>query len=215
MPIQTTEGTGPGSVDRVFPRILNGKVRDVNIARNALDTYKGLVIIDNDNEPGTTLQLDGTMESTGSIESDSFIRGYAAGQLLNTQFYTFNNGVLTNASTSFTDFASVSYTPVSATSKLLIEYHAMYTINGGNGDSWRSRLTVDGTQITWRDQVYNASDDGGGGTRSGVLFPLSMVYTNSSVAAKTIKAQAARVIADDTLSLDTTSAYLRVSEFAR
>jgi len=215
MSIQTTEGTGPGSVERVFPRIINGRVKNVNIARNALDSYKGLVIIDNDDEPGTTVQLDGTMESTGSIESDSYIRGYAAGQLLNTQFYTFNNGVLTNTSTNYTDFASISYTPVSATSKLLIEYHAMYTINGGNGDSWISRLTVDGNQITWRNQIFNASDDGGGGTRSSVLFPLSMVYTNSSIVAKTIKAQAARLTADDTLSVDTTSAYLRISEFAR
>ena len=215
MSATSTEGVGLGSVYRVMPKIVNGIVKNVNIAKNALDSYKGLIIVDPDGETEDTYQLNGNMVSSGSIESDSYIRGHAAGQLLNTQFYTFANGVLTNTSTDYTDFASVSYTPVSATSSLLIEYHAMYTINGGNGDSWRSRLTVDGNQITWRDQVFTASEDGGGGTRSGVLFPISMVYTNSSLVAKTIKAQAARISADDTLSLDTTSAYLKITEIAR
>jgi len=213
MATQTTEGTGPGSVERYLPKIINGLVRDVNIARNALDTYRGLVIVNKDNETDTTYQLTGNMGATGSIESDSWIRGHAAGQLLNTQFYTFDNGVVLCSSNSFTDVASVSYTPVSATSKLLIEYHAMYTVSGSLADSFRSRLTLDGNQLTWRDQSFiNGS---GGGTRSGVLFPISMVYTNSNVVAKVIKAQAARVSADDSVSLDTTSAYLRISEFAR
>jgi len=110
------------------------------------------------------------------------------------------------------DFASVSYTPVSATSKLLIEYHAAYTISSGMVSSWRSKLVIDGDQITWRDQTPVTSE--GGGTRSGVLFPISMVYTNSNITARTIKAQAARLDAEGTLSVDTISAYLRVSEFA-
>lgn len=212
MATQTTEGTGPGSVDNIKPKIINGVVRDVNISRNALDQYRGLVIVDGTGEDDTTYQLTGNMMSTGSIESDSWIRGHAAGQLLNTKFYTFS-GVVTNSSTSYTDFASVSYTPVSNTSTLLIEYHTMYTINGGAGDSWRSRLTVDGSEITWRDQVFLNS--AGGGTRSCVLFPISMVYTNSNLTAKSIKAQAARISADDTLSVDTGSAYLKVTEIAR
>jgi hypothetical protein len=204
---QTTQGTGPGSAASLKPPILNGIVKDHNISRNALDSYEGFISIDGSNEARPIGTITGDLSATG------YVRGNAAGQLLNTAFYTFSNGVLTNASGTYTDFASVSYTPVSASSTLLIEYHATFAVNGGQGDGFRSRLTVGATEITWRSQTW--ADGQGGGTRSGVLFPISMVYTNSSVAAKTIKASANRASGDDTLSLDTTSAYLRISEYAR
>jgi hypothetical protein len=207
MGASTTQGTGNGSVTKIKPVIINGVVKDYHISRDALDSYEGYLNIDGSNE-GRPI---GTI--TGDLSATGYVRGNAAGQLLNTAFYTFNNGVLTNASGTHTDFASVSYTPVSASSTLLIEYHATFAINGADGDGFRSRLTVGATEITWRSQTW--TDGPGGGTRSGVLFPISMVYTNSSVAAKTIKASANRASGDDTLSLDTTSAYLRISEYAR
>ena len=222
---QTTQGTGPGSASSLKPIIINGVVKDYNISRNALDEYKGVLSVDGDGEgePIATItgdlsvtgniEADGDLNVTGNIEADGYVRGNAAGQLLNTVFYTFDDGVLTNASTSYTDFASVSYTPVHASSTLLIEYHAQYTVNGADGDDFRSRITVDGTEITWRNQAW--ADGPGGGTRSAVLFPISMVYTNSNTTAKNIKVSAARSSSDDTLSLNTTSAYLRISEFAR
>ena len=213
MAATTTEGTGAGSANKYNPLIVNGKVKDVNVSRNALDMYRGYLNVDGLDLTNPIATIIGDLDITGNIEATGYVRGYLAGQLLNTQFYTFNNGVLTNASGTYTDFASVSYTPVSASSTLLIEYHATFAVNGGQGDGFRSRLTVGATEITWRSQTW--ADGQGGGTRSGVLFPISMVYTNSSVAAKTIKASANRASGDDTLSLDTTSAYLRVSEYAR
>ena len=225
MGASTTQGTGHGSVTKLKPVILNGVVKDYNISRNALDMYEGYLSVDGSNEEqpigqingglsiAGDLGVEGSIGTNGNVEADGYVRGHADGQLLNTAFYTFDNGVIVCSNTSFTDVASVSYTPVSATSKLLIEYHAMYTVSGSLGDSFRSRLTLDGNQLTWRDQAfYNGA---GGGTRSGVLFPISMVYTNSNLVAKAIKAQAARVSADDSVSLDTTSAYLRISEYAR
>jgi len=213
MAATTTEGTGAGSAGKYNPLIINGKVKDVNVSRNALDMYRGYLSVDGLDLMNPIATITGDLDVTGDIEATGYVRGHLAGQLLNTAFWTFDNGVIVCSNTSFTDVASVSYTPVSATSKLLIEYHAMYTVSGSLGDSFRSRLTLDGNQLTWRDQAfYNGA---GGGTRSGVLFPISMVYTNSNVALKTIRAQAARVSADDSVSLDTTSAYLRISEYAR
>lgn len=203
----TTQGTGHGSVSKLKPVIINGVVKDYNISRNALDSYEGYLSIDGSNEGDPIGSITGDLSATG------YIRGNAAGQLLNTAFYTFNDGVLTNNSGTYTDFASVSYTPVSASSTLLIEYHATFAISGSLGDGFRSRLTVDGGEITWRSQSW--TNGAGGGTRSGVLFPISMVYTNNNVTAKAIKASANRASGDDTLSVDTTSAYLRISEYAR
>ena len=225
MSATTTEGTGPGSAADIKPKIYNGVVKDVNIARNALSMYEGILSVDGTSEVDPVayvngglevdndVQLDSDLYVDGKIESDSYIRGYAAGQLLNTSLYTFNNGVLTNASGTYTDFATVSYAPVHADSILLIEYHATFAVNGANGDGFRSRITVDGSEITWRTQTW--SDSAGGGTRSGVLFPISMPYTNSTTTAKSIKVSANRASGDDTLSVDTTSSYLRISEYAR
>jgi len=225
MSATTTEGTGPGSAADILPKLYNGVVKDVNISRNALDMYEGVLSVDGtgENEPiayingGLTVENDVQLNSTlyvdGKIESDSYIRGYAAGQLLNTSLYTFSNGVLTNNSGTYTDFANISYTPVYANSTILIEYHAQFAVNGANGDGFRSRITVDGSEITWRDQTW--SNSAGGGTRSGVLFPISMVYTNSNTTAKNVKVSGSRSTGDDTMSVDTTSAYLKISEFAR
>jgi len=219
MATQTTEGTGPGSAADIKPKIYNGVVRDVNIARNALDMYEGLLSVDGTSENDPVAYINGGLEvdnyiySDGKIESDSYIRGYAAGQLLNTAFFTFSDGVLTNSAATYTDFASVSYTPVRANSTLLIEYHATFAVNGNGADGFRSRITVDASEITWRSQSW--SNALGGGTRSAVLFPISMVYTNSNVTAKAVKVSAAQDTANDTLSVNTNSAYLRISEFAR
>jgi hypothetical protein len=46
MAATTTEGTGPGSVDNIKPKIMNGVVKDYNIAKDALDNYRGLVVVD-------------------------------------------------------------------------------------------------------------------------------------------------------------------------
>jgi hypothetical protein len=224
MSATTTEGTGPGSAADIKPKIYNGVIRDVNIARNALDMYEGLLSVDGTavNDPvayingglevENNVQLNSDLHVDGRIESDSYIRGYAAGQLLNTAFYTFTDGVLTNNSGTYTDFAVVSYTPVYASSKLLIEYHATFSVNGNGEDGFRSRITVDASEITWRSQSW--ANSAGGGTRGSVLFPISMVYTNSNVTAKAIKVSAAQDTANDTLSLNTNSAYLKISEFA-
>jgi hypothetical protein len=219
MTAQTTEGTGPGSAADIKPKIYNGVVKDVNIARNALDMYEGVLSVDGTTESEPVAYINGGLEVDnyiyvdGKIESSSYIRGYAAGQLLNTSLYTFSNGVLTVNSGTYVSFATASYTPVRANSKLVIEYYTTFSVSGSLGDAFRSRITVDGSEITWRDQTWN--NGAGGGTRSGVLFPISMVYTNSNTTAKAIVVSANRSGGDDTLSVDTTSSYLRISEYAR
>lgn len=192
MAATTTQGTGPGAVDNILLPIYNGIVKNDNIQVNALD---------------------GNLDVTGSITAGGVIQSSAAGQLINTKFTTFTTGTVTCSANSYVNFASVSYTPVSSQSTLFIEYQAPYTINGNGADAFRSKITVNGTEITYRDQTYGTV--AGTGTRSSTLFPIAMPYTNTSVTAKTIVVAAEQNGANDTLSVDTNSACLKITEVSR
>lgn len=196
MAASTSEGTGHGSAAKIKPLILNGEVKKANLEPAILDEYNYEI------------------NTSGNITSEGYIRGAQDGQLLNTIFFTFENGNVTNSSTNYTDFASVSYTPVSNNSTLLIEYHAPYTVSGSLGDEWRSRITVGASTITSRNQVW--TNAAGGGTRSAALFPISMYYNNEVTTALSIKVSAAaQGSANDTLTVNTDYSYLRISEYAQ
>jgi hypothetical protein len=194
MAASTTEGTGHGSAAKIKPLILNGDVKKTNL------------------EPAILSEYDYDINTAGNITSEGYIRGASYGQLLNTIFYTFTSGDVTNNSTSYTDFATVSYTPVSNDSILTIEYHTPYTVSGSTADEFRSRITVGLTTITSRNQVW--ANGAGGGTRSATLFPISMHYVNSVTTALSIKVSAAQISSNDTLTVNTNYAYLRISEYA-
>ena len=208
----TNEGTGSGAVGRSLSPIYNGVVEADNLGVDILHNWEYDINATGDMTTTSNVSADGNIYSGGNITAEGYVRGSALGQLLNTSFWTFGDGNVTNASGTYTDFASVSYTPVSASSHLLIEYQAAYTINGGGTDSFRSRITVDGTTVTYRTQTW--VNVGGQDVRSGMLFPIAMVYANNDDVALSIKVSAARVSSDDTLTVDTNSAVLKISEFA-
>ena len=196
MSATTTEGTGYGAVSKIKPLIFNGEVKKINLEPAILDDYE--------------------INIAGNITSEGHIRGAALGQLLNTIFYTFNSGNVLNDSQEYVILANVSYTPVSNNSSLLIEYHTPYTVSGnsvGIPDVFASQITVEDIQITFRTHFYALGN--GGGTRSGVLFPISMIYNNTVATALSIKASAAQVTgSNDTLTVNTNSAYLTISEYS-
>jgi hypothetical protein len=196
MSATTTEGTGYGSVSKIKPLIFNGEVKKINLEPAILDDYE--------------------INIAGNITSEGHIRGAALGQLLNTIFYTFNSGNVLNDSQEYVILANVSYTPVSNNSSLLIEYHTPYTVSGnsvGTPDVFASQITVEDIQITFRTHFYALGN--GGGTRSGVLFPISMIYNNTVTTALSIKVSAAQVTGtNDTLTVNTNSAYLTISEYS-
>ncbi len=194
MAATTSEGTGHGSAAKMKPLILNGEVKKVNLQPETFEDYNY------------------NINSSGNISSEGFIRGDYFGQLLNTKFFDLADGNVTNNSTSYLDFANVSYTPVSNNSTILIEYDTSYSLDGGGSDEWRSRITVGATTITSRNQVWN--NDRGGGTRSATMFPISMIYNNTVTTALSIKVSAARILGDDTLTVNTDNSFLRISEYA-
>jgi hypothetical protein len=117
-------------------------------------------------------------------------------------------------STADTSIASYSYTPVSSSSYIVIEYQTRYTISGSTADDFVSRIAVDGVEQSYSIQYWlNAS---GGGTRSGVLFPLMARYTNSNTTAKTITITVRQGSSDDsgTFYKDTTTV-MKITEIGR
>jgi hypothetical protein len=169
------------------------------------------------NETGGAVKM--AMDTTGNVVFTGFVKANAwrAGQVINdimlsnTEVTISTTTIATSASD--TDFLRYDYTPLSSTSYLVIHYHlASYDFTGGTGnDSYLSRIKVDGTEITYGAQsTVN-------GFRTGVLFPLTGRYTNSSTAIKTIVVAARRNSADDSITIanSSTSMWLRITEIGR
>lgn len=208
----SSEGSGPGSVQTIKPLIINGVVEAENLGVDILHNWQYDINATGDMTTDSNVSADGDISSGGNITADGYIRGSALGQHLNTSFWTFSSGNVSNNSGTYTDVANVSYTPVSASSHLLIEYHAPYTVSGSATDTWRSKITINGTEITYRTQVW--VNVAGQDVRSSVIFPIAMKANNSVTTALTIKVSVARTTGDDTLTVDTNNAFLKISEFA-
>lgn len=165
-------------------------------------------------------------ESTGaeiwSIDRTGVVTRTAwdVGEVINTRVY--NNSDLgmsattTINSTTYTNVAAITYTPKSTTSHLWIEFDANYDFsNGTTADDFFSRITVAGSVISERNQIMVGQV--GGGTRSGVIFPISGRYTNSSTSGIAITVQARWGTADDAIRVygSSTSGYMRIQEIGR
>ena len=165
-------------------------------------------------------------ESTGaeiwSIDRTGVVTRSAwdVGEVINTRVY--NNSDLgmsattTINSTTYTNVAVITYTPKSSTSHLWIEFDANYDYsNGTTTDDFFSRITVAGSVISERNQIMVGQV--GGGTRSGVIFPISGRYTNSSTSGIAITVQARWGSADDAIRVygSSTSGYMRIQEIGR
>jgi hypothetical protein len=142
------------------------------------------------------------------------------GEVINTRVY--NNSDLgmsattTINSTTYTNIAIITYTPKSSTSHLWIEFDANYDYsNGTTADDFFSRITVGGSVISEKNQIMIGQV--GGGTRSGVIFPISGRYTNSSTSGIAITVQAKWGSADDAIRVygSSTSGYMRIQEIGR
>jgi hypothetical protein len=159
----------------------------------------------------------GNLTTAGSITPGA----WTAGQVIKDTMLSNSDVTVSTTtvatSTSDTDFITYSYTPVSTSSYLIIHVHvASYDADSSAGtgiDSYISRIKVDGAEITWSKQytkdTYNF--------RTGVLFPLTGRYTNSSTAAKTITVAVRRDTADDNITItnSATSLWMRITEVAR
>ena len=207
-------GTGEGG------QILLAASGGLYSSASMIDNFQNqLRILRGTNTGGSTTQLIGLNLQTGNLSVAGIVSpgAWSAGQVIkdtilsNTEVTISTTTIAT--STSDTDFLTYSYTPVSSTSYLVIHYHlASYDFSAGTGnDSYFSRIKVNDTEI-----VFGAQSTVNG-FRTGVLFPLTGRYTNSSTAAKTITVAARRNSADDSITIvnSSTSMWLRITEIGR
>lgn len=212
----TTEGTGPGAADNIKPKILNGAVNAGNVQPQSLQNYHGDInaVKNNGDIYGNNVYVSGSLQVNSNISATGWIRGDAAGQVLNVSVNTSSGTFTNNTSGTFTSIMSVNYVPVSSQSKIVVSFDAGFSMNGSGGDSFRSRLVVSGNPIITRDQILTS---GAVGTtmRGNTLFPLSYVYTNATTASTTIAVQACPLLSDDTVTVNKSEAILTITEIAR
>lgn len=114
------------------------------------------------------------------------------GDNANPSQYTFDTAT-------YATWVSVSFTPKSTNSRIIIQADAEYRISGSLSDTFWVRVTDAGNQRFEKTQEFaNAS---GGGTRSGVLLPLMCSYDNTTTTARNITVDFKRGTADDDITL--------------
>jgi hypothetical protein len=204
---------GTGYTD--FIKVTNTAAGAININKTFRLTNLGNLEIVNSAYSAIPLILSdaGNLILAGSVTPNAWTAGQVIKEVMlsNTEVTISTTTIAT--STSDTDFLTYSYTPVSSSSYLIIHYHlASFSFASGTGnDSYFSRIKVDGTEITYS---YQSTVNG---NRSGVLFPLTGRYTNSSTTAKSIVVACRRDSADDSITIvnTATSMWLRITEIAR
>jgi len=194
---------------------------------NDLYVYRNLVVSGNEEIKGDStidgdLLVMGDERVNGNVNVDGYVlaKTFLPGQVINVSM--FNNTQLSQTvktinATVTSNIFTTSYTPKYSTSYLIIEYQTNYSLGGGNGDSAWAYLNVnDGTstRISQTNQVWVNSQ--GGGTRSGVLFPLNGRYTNSNTTAKTITVDLYNATDADPITVASDiSTWLKITEVGR
>ena len=125
----------------------------------------------------------GNQGATGAQGAQGSTYGSSAGQVISMTIWNASEmGFTSNFSTSSTTYsaiASKTYTPKSNSSYIFIEAYAVYNYGGGSqADDFYVNLTWNGAEIGYTHQIFVAAS--GGGTRSGVLFPVAGRVTNGS-----------------------------------
>lgn len=182
---------------------------------------QNLRFVKNLNESGGAplgyFDTDGNLTTTGYLAPQKWQAGQVIKDIMlsNAEVTVVSTTIATSGST--TNFITYNYTPLSASSYLIVHFHlSKYTPQGTTDDSWYSTLSVDGSEIAYSWQMVNDNGSGTSG-RSGVLFPLTGRFTNSNTAVKQIQVGARRDSADDSITIDNsaTSMWLRITEIAR
>lgn len=134
------------------------------------------------------------------------------GSILQVRCYTAGENVFSGTATDIV-VTSPTFTPVSSSSWLLVEFDCGYAIGGYGADTFEAYLRQGTTTLQTHRQVFT-STGAGGGTRSGTLLPIMARYTNTSTAGKAFNLRVLRTAGDDTLTW-VGSMFCRITEVQR
>ena len=215
MGANASEGTGPGSASNQRPLIKNGVVKGVNLDIDCLNEYMHNITADGNLIVGGTTRMDDDLSVLADVAATGYVRGGASGQLVNTYVAKITTGDLTTSGGTPLTVATINYTPVSSANvNLFIEFHADYSVAGSQGDAFQSKIAVNGSAIAYRTQTF--ANGAGGGTRSGVLFPITAIHNQTGTSALTITFVVTRTSGDDSTTIYQTGsdpAAVRISEY--
>jgi hypothetical protein len=182
---------------------------------------------------GSKVDISGTLHSSGNIDTSANITSvgtmipssYRSGQVINivflqsTQFGQFSGTITPANNTTDYQVAEYSYTPLHASSKIIVDYGCLYTLTGsisGVNDEFDSQITIDDVPVARRYQQWLSGGGvgAGTGTRSSTLFPITGGASNASLGARNIKILIRRYSGDDTILFANSSfdAYMRITE---
>jgi hypothetical protein len=182
---------------------------------------------------GSKVDISGTLHSSGNIDTSANITSvgtmipssYRSGQVINivflqsTQFGQFSGTITPANNTTDYKVAEYNYTPLHASSKIIVYYGCLYAVDGNStsaNDEFDSQITIDGVTAARRYQRWLLSGGAGvgTGTRGSTLFPITGGASNASLGARNIKIFVRRYSGDDTISFASASydAYMRITE---
>ena len=192
-------GSGSGNTSLDLKANVNGKIlyiknqNDTDVAvintNNSASSQRvhlvpsgGRVGINKTN-PSTTLDVVGNIRASGWIRyADSY---NTHGRIINVNNQECSSSdVIITPSSSYQTAFSLTYTPVSSSSILLIRFDGRYRMNGSGDDFAWSNITINGTAHTYH-RIDHQNNSGGGG-RSQNLIPINSLYTNTDTTTKTI-----------------------------
>jgi cytoskeletal protein CcmA (bactofilin family) len=152
----------------------------------------------------------GDLRVSGTILASQFLPG----QVIFTNMINITGSNQTITANTTSDIITYSYTPKNANSSILMEFQTKYTLGGAGTDSARAELWVDSSNISYTYQQWGEAL--GGGTRSGIIFPIVGKYTNSSITAKNIIVKLQNSTDADAITVyKDTSCWLKVTEIGR
>jgi len=162
------------------------------------------------------LGVSGNINIGGSLTKSSYVVGEII-KLTMLPASSINQIGLTQvqATNTYITIASTTYTPVSASSYLVIDYATAYTVSGGGADTFVSHIKVNNNEIVYGTQTWLGIQSGTG-TRSGVLFPLMGRFQNSAITPVVIQVELKRTLGDAITSVyGDDSTWLRITEIGR
>jgi hypothetical protein len=169
--------------------------------------------------PSQAVDVNGNIAASGNITATGTIRSAAAGSILNmvvlneTELGTTSGTSI--SSNSETNVATYTYTPVSSSSTILVEFDGHYGVNGttSNGDDeFRCQVKIGGTSVQSKWQTWRSG--GAADTRSGTLFPIMGKANNSGTTGVSIAIVISRATGDDTVTVNGDMT-LKITEIAR
>jgi len=192
-----------------------------------LYVYRNLVVSGNGGIKGDFTvdgdeRVDGDVKVGGNVNVDGYVlaQTFLPGQVINVSMFSntdlAQNATITVSATATVNIFSIDFTPKYSNSYLIIEYQTNYSLAGNGDDAAFGFLKVNDVRISQTYQKWVATTAGGGGTRSGVLFPLIGRYTNANTTTKTIDVDLYNGTVGDPITVSSDiSTWLKITEIGR